>query len=166
MEEIRLVKIDSDYCDYLRKYDNKVPYNKNVKELRPFVGVLFRVDEFMYFAPLSSPKPKHMKIKGNIDFMKLDEGRLGAINFNNMLPVTYDNIVNIDLNKENDAYTKLLKKQIFWLNRNSNRLYNKSRKLYYKYINNTLDVNIVRRCCDFKLLEVKCMEYNKILVKS
>ena len=35
-----LVRINTDYCNYLRRFDNKVPYNFNEKELRPFVGVL------------------------------------------------------------------------------------------------------------------------------
>ena len=58
-EQLMLVRLDTEYCDYLRKFDDKVPYNYNEKELRPFVGVLFRIDKLMYFAPLSSPKPKH-----------------------------------------------------------------------------------------------------------
>ena len=33
-------------------------------------------------------------------------------------------------------------------------------KLYDKYINGTLDKNIAKRCCNFKLLEEKCKEYN------
>ena len=54
MEELMLVRIDSDYCDYLRKYDSRVPYNYESKKLRPFIGVLFKVNDCMYFAPLSS----------------------------------------------------------------------------------------------------------------
>jgi len=53
----------------------------------------------MYFAPLSSPKPKHLKIKSKLDFLKIDNGKLGAINFNNMLPFTENNIIKIDLDK-------------------------------------------------------------------
>lgn len=125
---LMLVKIDSKYCDYLRQYDDKVPFNYKEKELRPFVGVLFRVKEFMYFAPLSSPKQKHLKLKAKLDFLKLDGGKLGAINFNNMLPVTEKNIIKIDLdkkcsNKQEEQYMKLLKDQIYWLNRNDDKLY-------------------------------------------
>ena len=161
-----LVRLDSNYCDYLRKYDNKVPYNFNEKELRPFIGVLFKIDKLMYFAPLSSPKPKHLKLKSKLDFLKIDNGKLGAINFNNMLPVTSKNIIKIDLNikslnKREEKYNKLLKEQLFWLNRNSDKIYGRSKKLYDKYINGTLESNISKRCCNFKLLEVKCKEYNK-----
>ena len=36
LNKLRLVRIDTEYCNYLRKFDNKVPYNYNEKELRPF----------------------------------------------------------------------------------------------------------------------------------
>jgi len=85
---LKLVQIESDYCDYLRKFDKRVPYNFGEKETRPFVGILFSVESKLYFAPISSPKIKHLKMKETIDFMKLDNGNLGAINFNNMIPVS------------------------------------------------------------------------------
>lgn len=100
MNELVLVKLDVNYCNYLRKFDSKVPYNYDKKLLRPFIGVLFEVNNCLYFAPLSSPKAKHLKMKDNIDFLKIKNGKLGAINFNNMIPVTNKNIVKIDLNKE------------------------------------------------------------------
>ena len=161
-----LVRLDTKYCDYLRTYDDKVPYNHNEKELRPFVGVLFTINKCMYFAPLSSPKPKHLKMKNKVDFLKIDNGKLGAINFNNMLPVTKNNIIELDLNKEcltktEQKYTKLLKEQIYWLNRNNEKIYEKSKKLYEKYLSKTLNSSIAIRCCNFKLLEEKCIEYNK-----
>lgn len=71
---LMLVRLDTNYCDYLRKYDNKVPYNFDEKELRPFIGILFTIDSLMYFAPLSSPKPKHLKLKSKLDFLKIDNG--------------------------------------------------------------------------------------------
>ena len=119
-----------------------------------------------YFAPLTSPKEKHQTMNTTLDFLKLDNGRLGAINFNNMLPVTNKNIIKLDLDKEcltktEEKYTKLLKEQIYWLNRNDEKLYNRSKKLYDKYISGTLNKNIAKRCCNFKLLEEKCKEYNK-----
>lgn len=164
-EELKLVRLDVYYCDFLRKFDNKVPYNYNNKELRPFIGVLFKVNNCKYFAPLSSPKLKHLKMKNRIDFLKLDNGKLGAINFNNMLPVQEDNITLINLNekclnKSEEKYQKLLIEQIYWLNRNDEKLYERSKKLYNKYINKKLDEKIMSRCCNFKLLEIKCLDYN------
>ena len=42
-KNIRIVKVDSSYCDYLRQYDERVPYNYKNKELRPFIGILFEI---------------------------------------------------------------------------------------------------------------------------
>lgn len=50
---LKLVRVDSDYCDYLRKFDKRVIYNMDNKEIRPFIGVLFKVNNYEYFAPLS-----------------------------------------------------------------------------------------------------------------
>lgn len=163
--ELILVKIKDEYCNYLRKFEPKVPYNYGSKDTRPFIGVLFEVDNVKYFAPLSSPKPKHLKMKNKLDFLKLDNGKLGAINFNNMLPVSKNNIIKLDLDKvcltkSEMKYNKLLKEQIYWLNRNDEKLYSKSRKLYNNYINGKLDKSTFERCCNFKLLELKCKEYN------
>lgn len=36
---LKIVRVNSDYCDYLRKYDNKVSYNKFEKELRPLISL-------------------------------------------------------------------------------------------------------------------------------
>ena len=69
-KSFKIVKIDSKYCDYLRKFDDKVPYNAGSKELRPFIGVLFMVEDIQYFAPLSSPKPKHKLLKNGESYEK------------------------------------------------------------------------------------------------
>lgn len=166
MEKLVLVRLDDKYCNYLRKFDKKVPYNYNNKKLRPFVGVLFEIGICKYFAPLSSPKSKHLIMKPTLDFLKIDGGKLGAINFNNMLPVTDNNIIKLDLNKtcfttSEQKYITMLKKQVYWLNRNSVKIYKRSEKIYNGYISKTLDIRILKRCCDFKLLEEKCKEYNR-----
>ena len=82
----KIIKIDSDYCDYLRKFDKRVCFNAGVKDLRPFIGVLFIVEGHEYYAPLSSPKPKNKHLKNTLDLVKIDNGRLGVVNLNNMLP--------------------------------------------------------------------------------
>ncbi len=164
--KLKIVKIDPDYCDYLRKYDYRVMYNKFEKKLRPFVGVLFKINECEYFAPLSSPKPKHKKMKNTLDFLKIKDGEYGAVNFNNMIPVKKENYSLIELEKEtNDIYEwkylKMLRQQLDWLNSNYIQLKNKSYKLYNLYINMRLPINISSRCCNFKLLEEKSKLYNK-----
>ena len=163
---LKIVRVNSNYCDYLRKFDKKVAYNKYEKELRPFIGILFKIESCEYFAPLSSPKPKHLKMKNTVDFFKIKDGELGNVNFNNMIPVNTNNYTLVDLNKENITleelkYQKLLREQLAWLNANYKQVKNKSFKLYELYNSGRLPDNIKDRCCNFKLLEEKCIEYNK-----
>ena len=71
MENFKIVRIDTDYSDYLRKFDTKVIYNKGSKKLRPFIGILFKINKWEYFAPLSSPKPKHKSMRNLWTSLKL-----------------------------------------------------------------------------------------------
>ncbi len=100
MNTLKLVIIDSNYCDYLRGFDSKVAYNYAKKDTRPFIGVLFNVGNMEYFAPLYSPKVKHLTMKDNVDFLKIDNGNLEVINFNNMIPVTPNNYIIPNLKKK------------------------------------------------------------------
>ena len=166
-EKLAIVRVNTDYCDYLRKFDNKVAYNKNEKELRPFIGVLFTVNNCEYFAPLSSPKAKHLKMKNMLDFVKIKNGKFGAVNFNNMIPVTAKNYTFVEMKQDKSLshsesrYRYMLEYQLNWLNENIDQIHNKSFNLYDKYINNKLPAVIKSRCCNFKLLEDKCREYNE-----
>lgn len=82
-----------------------------------------------------------------------------------MIPVEDENVQLVNIDSESKSlkekeYSNLLKKQIFWLNRHKDMLFSKSYKLYTMYINNKLDIKIESRCCNFKLLEEKCIEWN------
>ena len=164
-KKIRIVKVDSKYCDYLRMFDNRVPYNVGVKELRPFIGVLFMIGNCEYFAPLSSPKDKHKLLKNTIDLLKINDGIYGVVNFNNMIPVKSNNYVEFDLsfdNKDNDEIMRinLLRNQLRWLTANRKEIMNKPRLLYNLYMNDKLPDNVRDRCCNYRLLEEKCNMYD------
>lgn len=58
IRNFKIVKVDYKYCDYLRKFDNKVSYNVGIKELKSFIGILFVVNDCDYYALLSIPKEK------------------------------------------------------------------------------------------------------------
>ena len=105
-------------------------------------------------------------MKNNLDIVKIDGGRYGVVNFNNMIPVTSKNYELFDLNAiPKDTYElkrqNLLKSQLLWLNKNIKNVKGKALNLYDKYKKGRLDERIKSRCCDFILLEEKCKEYNK-----
>ena len=84
------------------------------------IGVLFKINDCEYFAPLSSPKIKHKKLKNTLDLIKIKNGKYGVINFNNMIPV-YEEVYSVfDLNnKPIDTLEikrfELLNNQLRWI---------------------------------------------------
>ena len=84
MNRLKLYKVETDFLDLLRETEPKVSL---LKKRRPFLGILIKLDEFNYLAPLTSPKIKHKSMKNSEDFIKIDSGNYGAINLNNMIPV-------------------------------------------------------------------------------
>ncbi len=164
-KNLKIVKIDYHYCDYLRLFDNKVAYNAGKKELRPFIGILFEIENMKYFAPLSSPKQKHAYLKNTLDLVKIANGKYGVINFNNMIPVCERNYQEVvmditGLGPNEKQRINLLQNQLRWLNENKRTIYTKSKLLYKLYKNGKLSQNVRERCCNFILLEQKCKEYN------
>ena len=69
---MNLYKVDLEYYNFLHYYEPKIPYVKNEKQNRPFIGIVLDVNGKNYFAPLTSPKPKHITLKDMQDFLKID----------------------------------------------------------------------------------------------
>lgn len=157
---MNIYKANIEYCNYLHYYEPKIPYIQNEKENRPFIGVVLCVNGKNFFAPLTSPKKKHLTMKNSQDFMKIDDGNLGGINFNNMIPIPKRYLQKIQIeNIQNKKYANMLKKQLNWISLNSLRITNRAKNLYYLSIQNKITEDLQQRCCDFKLLENKCQEY-------
>lgn len=158
IKKLKLYYISEDYIKYLRKYDNKVPSNKNTT--RPYIGIVYQYNGFNYFAPLSSPKEKHLKMnKKAIDIWKIDDGKLGIINFNNMLPCQNNLLTEVLPTITDVKYRKLLENQIELINKDRNIMLKKIITFHNKYNENLLTENVKNRCCNFRLLELKCQEY-------
>ncbi|MCF2612093.1 MULTISPECIES: type III toxin-antitoxin system ToxN/AbiQ family toxin [Fusobacterium] len=154
---MKLYTINEEYINYLRQFSENVKYNK--KESRPYVGIILKIDDYTYFAPLGSPKPKHLKMKESLDFIKIDNGKIGVINLNNMIPVSEDKVTNIIFNTLSDKkYATLLESQLRWIERNTELISSKSFKLY-KLITTKENTMFHKRCNNFKLLEEKSLEY-------
>lgn len=157
MKKLRIYRITDAYIEYLRKYDS-INVKKNNNEKRAYIGVVFQINNIKYFAPLASPRPKHSKMKDNIDFIKINNGEHGAINLNNMIPVANEGIINYNINIEpNITYRNLLYQQVGFINKNTERIINNANKLYEKVTKYNTFLN--SRCANFKLLEEKCLEY-------
>ena len=157
---MKLVIVQEDYIQYLKQYSKDVKENKNSS--RPYVGIILKVGNQHYFAPLASPKPKHKTMDDKLDFIKIKKGELGAINLNNMIPIPIFLTREIDLLKYDKKYQTLLKDQINWINRNDKKLLKNSLKLY-TLITKKKNTIFHKRCNNFKLLEEKSLDYQKKL---
>lgn len=163
-----LYTVDSKYLQYLRTFDKKVLINHGID--RPYLGIILTFNTsnqtIKYFAPLSSPKKKHLTMKNNLDFIKIDNGVLGAINLNNMIPLVNGTYSKIKINSLTDKkYKTLLGKQLNWIVVNQNIIIKRAKDLHNKMIadNSTLnkfEIRVKSRCCDFLLLEGICDKYN------
>lgn len=161
-KKLKFYTVTEEYMIYLKKYDEKVMDNRGVKNKRPYIGVLFEIDRKKYLAPLSSPKPKHLTMKNSLDFVKINQGKFGVINLNNMFPVIEEVIIEKNINLEEDnKYKELLVNQLDWCNKMENRdnIYRKAEKLYKEILNKKEQSRFWNRCCDFSLLEEKAIEF-------
>lgn len=158
MKKLKLYFIQSEYIDYLRKYDNRVAYNKVPN--RPYIGVVYTYNGFNYFAPLSSPKKKHIAMNANmIDIFKIKDGELGIVNINNMIPCIMEVLTEAIPNITDKKYKTLLENQLSYINSKRDILLKKVKNFQSRYRNGFLQDNIIKRCCNFELLEEKALEY-------
>ena len=160
--------VDPKYGEYLRQFEQKVSFLSGGKEKRPFIGIVFSINKVNYFAPLTSPKPKHMNMKNQIDFLKIDGGKYGAINFNNMIPVPGKCLIKISMiidekkdSKTDIEYKYLLRNQLTWCNSNKNTILKYASKLYTQIVQNKARPELSSRCCNFKIMEQKCILYDR-----
>ncbi|EOO04786.1 hypothetical protein IAW_05990 [Bacillus cereus str. Schrouff] len=51
--------ISTEYIDYLREVDSKVPFNKDEQHSRQYIGVLEKINGHDYFVPLTSRNDKN-----------------------------------------------------------------------------------------------------------
>lgn len=162
---LHLYTLDVKYVRDLANVDDRVMSvsPQQHKENRPFVGIIIIMEQYNYCIPMTSPKSKHNKMKNDLDFSKILDSNnhlIGALNFNNMIPVSNDVIQKLDIRPSSSdtpkerAYKELLNNQLDWCNDNIDNIIKKANKLY-RLITQSPEksFNLTRRCCDFKKLE-------------
>lgn len=167
---LNLYKINDKYIEYMSKFDAHIAYNK--ENQRPYIGIILNVNNILYFAPMFSPKPQHLKYRDNLTFIKIygnlaKTDYLGIIKFSSMIPVPKDEVSIIDIKENEQQYNALLYKQYKFINKKENQeaIREKAKKLHYIIVDETKGKTKIfyqRLCCDFKALEEKYSEYNKI----
>lgn len=171
MNELKLYTLSQKYFNYIKQFDKRVPSVAAGKDKRPFIGVVLEINGCNYFAPLTSPKIKHLHMHNAEDFLKIENGRLGAINLNNMIPVPMQEVRKVEMNREltdsedTKKYKTLLENQRRWCNNHKKQIINKATNLR-NVIDKPEKRHLRERCCDFPLLEKKCLEYENRVTKT
>lgn len=158
MRAFTFYHIDEKYINYLHKIEPRVQFNKN--EHRPYIGIVLSINSVDYYVPLESPKLNHKNIKAGGPVFKLDDGKLGIMGFNNMIPVLPSCLKEFNILEEQDEkYKMLLLNQLKFCEKNKLLIKNRAESVYNKTIKGNVPF-YTQICCDFKKLERKCKRYN------
>ena len=175
MKRLRLYTIDADYLKYLFSVDKRVMYWKSdtYKSDRKYIGIVLRINDFDYFAPLSSPKStdyfykkgvKHIK-KNIIPIIRLvtDKGQLlGKIKLCNMIPVKSEQLTLYDVNSEIDKkYQSLIFKEMICIRKSKDEIRKNALVLYNQKAKGYENVSYLDYTLNFKALEDACLIYEK-----
>ena len=132
------------------------------KDSRPFVGIVVICGEKQYCIPLSSPKEKHKTMKNGVDFHRIldaDGKLIGVLDFNNMIPVREDVLMEVDLKihskdtREMKHYKNLMIDQLNFSRQNQDILIKKAEKLYKMVGRKNGSGPLKRRCLKWSKLE-------------
>lgn len=169
---LNIYTIDQKYSYFLHIHDKNVPLEHENKKQRPFVGIVIHIENLQYYVPMGSPKEKHAKLNPKaLDIYKINNGKLGILNLNNMIPIpkniTKKIVVPVELkilssDTYNDKkYKILLNRQIIHILRDEAEIKRKCTVLHNQYSTGKLPERIKARCCNFPLLERLSKEYEK-----
>jgi protein AbiQ len=157
---IELYEVNPKYINYIVPYAPHLFHNKQPGQHneRKYIGIILIVNDMKYFAPLSSYKQKHDKMKNSLDFIKI--GNYAVVNINNMFPVpdgeyTYVNISEV----KNEHYRKLLMAEYRILKKLQDKIKKNALELYKHKKEKGISTTLSKRCNDFSLLEEKCRQY-------
>ena len=155
---IRIYRVKSKYIKYLSMYQKHIFTQDAEKDNRKYIGVVFEIKGMKYFAPLSSYKDKHKKMKESVDIIKIKD--YAVINLNNMIPVPASQVMDIDINKEKDSsYRYLLQAESREISRQKYRIRKNAEIVYSHKKHNDNSTALAKRTNNFELLEKLCKEY-------
>lgn len=160
MDNIKIFEINTAYIDYLAPYAPHLFRNRQKGQAneRKYIGVVLQINGLNYFAPLSSFKQKHIKMREGLDFLKIKN--YAVINLNNMFPVPMSECRYVNFSDVKDpSYKSLLLSEYRFIKSIQDKIKKNAAALYkHKQINGD-KTPLAKRCNDFALLETMCKKY-------
>lgn len=153
MSSLKFYEINKSYVKYLKNFDKQIPdvdYESNNKFT---CGVVLNIDGFDYFAPVSSFNKSQQT-----NLLIYDKGRpISSIRFSFMMPVPKTEVNLCDFDRKSQDYKDLVNAELKYCKSKENDIFLKAMKTYK--IGTNRKHPLAFTCCDFKLLEEKCNEY-------
>lgn len=160
MEPIEIYEIRAAYVDYLLPFAPHLFHNRKKGQVneRKYIGVVLQVNGMDYFAPLSSFKPKHAKMKETLDFIKIKD--YAVINLNNMFPAPRSECTYVNIQEVRDpSYQALLRSEYRFIKSIQTKIKKNASALYKHKLTKGDATPLAKRCNDFALLEEACRKF-------
>lgn len=163
---LELFYIDNNYINFLKNSGNRSVENNyaNADNQKPYVGIVLKVNDTNYYAPLSSPKDKYRAMSGNnptlFKIEKINSKKLiGVVRLNNMIPVPDFALKKVIFNEVGDSnYKYLLINQLKIMKVNLSTIQEKA-NLMYDLVVNKGNKFYCRISNDYSKLEKDCQKY-------
>lgn len=153
MGDLKFYEIDKEYAKYLKTFDKQVPNLEYQSNNKFSCGIVYNINGFDYFAPVSS-----FNMKQKTNFVIKDKGKdISSIRFCFMLPVPKTEYTLCDFSSKKQTYIDLVNAEYSYCKSNASEIYLLAEKVYN--IGANRNHPLAYTCCDFKLLEQKCKEY-------
>jgi protein AbiQ len=177
MDKLQLYNVSDRYINYLRKTEKKVYSSKEGQRshMRKYLGVVFEIQGYKYYIPLSSPKESdYVEIAGRKEIRKStltiiritadsesgEKELKGTLRISNMIPVPDEELKLYDVEKEQDSlYKDLIQKEIIFIRKNKKKIMKNAELVYKQKKEGKSTASYMNAILDFEKLEKLCNNY-------
>lgn len=152
---MKIVQIEDCYIETLKKEFPSIMDSKRFhrSHTRKYLGILFSIGDFNYYAPFSSPKAHDYNADGSIKkstitsirLTKIDKEikiLLGSIKLNNMIPVPMKYVSGYSMENEADKkYVELINDELKKISEIQNLIVKSAKRLYGIKANEAKNIN-------------------------
>lgn len=157
---LKFYEVDSEYIKYLKENgDEKIPNIDYKKHKKFFCGIVLTINNFNYFAPVSSYNKKV-----HTSFLIMDKDKetnklnpISSLRFSFMFPCPIEYLSQKDFSKEDEKYRNLLRKELRYCNKNREKIKKLANEVYKLGLKEETRKKF--NVCNFKKLEETYFRY-------
>ena len=157
---LKFYEVDSEYIKYLKENgDDKIPNIEYKKHKKFFCGIVLTINNFNYFAPVSSYNKKV-----HTSFLIMDKDKetkklkpISSLRFSFMFPCPIEYLSQKDFSKEDEKYRNLLRKELRYCNKNIEKIKKLANEVYKLGLKEETRKKF--NICNFKKLEETYFRY-------